>query len=104
MIEIRKYKTNNGKIPFDQWLIELKDPVAKIRILARLKKFAEGLEGDWKSVGDGVRELRISVGKGYRVYYGLDGKTVVILLCGGNKSTQQQDIEKAKAYWSDYCE
>ena len=70
MIEIRKYKTNNGKIPFDQWLIELKDPIAKIRILARLKKFAEGLEGDWKSAGGGVRELRISVGKGYRVYYG----------------------------------
>jgi putative addiction module killer protein len=103
MIEIRKYKTNN-KIPFDQWLLKLNDPVAKVRILARLKKLAEGLEGDWKSVGGGVRELRIFVGQGYRVYYGLDGETVVILLCGGNKSTQQRDIEKAKAYWSDYCE
>jgi putative addiction module killer protein len=60
------------------------------------------LEGDWRSVGEGVRELRIPVGKGYRVYYAWDGNAVVILLCGGNKSTQAADIRNALSYWSDY--
>jgi putative addiction module killer protein len=60
-----------------------------------------GLEGDWKSVGDGVRELRISEGKGYRLYYAWSDKTVVILLCDGDKASQRRDIETAIAYWRD---
>ncbi len=61
-----------------------------------------GLRGDWKSVGGGVCELRIDHGPGYRVYYGQDGNTLVLLLCGGAKRTQAKDIEKAYAYWKDY--
>ncbi|MCF8084210.1 MAG: type II toxin-antitoxin system RelE/ParE family toxin, partial [Deltaproteobacteria bacterium] len=75
---------------------------AKSRIQIRVDRLAIGLEGDSKSVGSGVRELRIPEGRGYRVYFGRDGDTVVLLLCGGEKSTQSQDIEKAKQYWRDY--
>jgi putative addiction module killer protein len=61
-----------------------------------------GLFGDAKSVGEGVNELRIAFGPGYRIYYALDGEVVVLLLCGGDKSTQGKDIKQAKDYWNDY--
>jgi putative addiction module killer protein len=77
----------------------LRDIRARQRIHVRLRRLSLGLEGDWKPVGEGVRELRIPEGKGYRVYYAWDGETVVILLCGGDKSTQQRDIDLAKSYW-----
>jgi putative addiction module killer protein len=89
-------------VPYDHWLKKLRDLRAKSRIQIRVDRLAIGLEGDSKSVGAGIRELRIPEGKGYRVYYGRDGETVVLLLCGGDKSTQSQDIEKAKEYWRDY--
>ncbi len=95
MVEIRKYRDAQGRVPFDEWLRGLRDIRAKQRIHVRVRR----LEGDWKSVGEGVRELRIPEGKGYRLYYAWDGESVVILLCGGDKSTQQRDIEQAKAYW-----
>lgn len=60
--------------------------------------------GDTKPVGEGVSELRINEGKGYRVYFGRKGKEIVLLLCGGDKSTQQSDIKLAKKYWRKYCE
>lgn len=60
-----------------------------------------GLFGDWKSVGGGVCELRVDHGPGYRVYYGQDGNTLILLLCGGTKRTQAKDVEKAHAYWKD---
>jgi putative addiction module killer protein len=63
-----------------------------------------GLEGHWRSVGDGVREMKIPERKGYRVYYVWDGPAIALLLCGGDKSTQGADIEKTKAYWRDYHE
>ncbi|MCP4698258.1 MAG: type II toxin-antitoxin system RelE/ParE family toxin [Gammaproteobacteria bacterium] len=99
MIELRKYRDIEGKIPFDEWLYRLKDSRAKTRILTRLNRLKAGNEGDWKSVGEDVRELRIPEGKGYRVYYAWDGDTVVLLLCGGDKSSQKQDIATAKDYW-----
>ena len=70
----------------------------------RLNRLQLGNEGHWKSVGDGIKELKIPIGKGHRVYYGWTGKEIVLLLCGGDKSTQRKDISKAKQYWSDYNE
>ncbi len=103
MVEIVKYKDFNGNIPYDDWMNTLKDQRAKARILIRINRLKLGHEGDWKSVGEGVRELRIPEGKGYRLYYAWDGDIVVVLLCGGDKSTQKRDIELAKSYWRKYC-
>jgi len=102
VITFRKYRRPNGVIPFDRWVARIKDLRAKARILTQLDRLKLGLPGDWKSVGTGVFELRIFEGKGYRVYFGRDGKAVVILLCGGDKSTQARDIELAKSYWREY--
>ncbi len=102
MIEIRKFRRSDGLIPFDRWITKLRDERAKTRILIQLDRLRLGLEGDWKPVGEGVFEMRIFVGKGYRVYFAREGKTVVILLCGGDKSTQRRDIDLAKSYWQEY--
>lgn len=99
MIEIRKYRRADGVIPFDRWMAKLRDGRAKARILVQLDRLRLGLPGDWKSVGDGVFELRIFEGKGYRVYFAREGKSIVILLCGGDKSTQSRDIALARSYW-----
>jgi putative addiction module killer protein len=103
-MEIVKYQLEDGKIPFDSWLRSLRDARAKARILIRLKRMETGNVGDSKPVGEGVIELRISEGQGYRVYYGRKGNEAVILLCGGNKSSQQNDIKVAKEYWRNYRE
>jgi len=102
VITFCKYRRPDGVIPFDRWIAQIKDVRAKARILTQLDRLKIGLPGDWKSVGAGVFELRIFEGKGYRIYFGRDGKAVVILLCGGNKSTQTRDIELAKSYWQEY--
>jgi putative addiction module killer protein len=67
-----------------------------------MDRLNEGLRGDWKNLGGGIYELRVDYGPGYRVYYAQDGATVILLLCGGTKRTQANDIEKARAYWKDY--
>ena len=89
-------------MPFDRFLARLRDERAKGRILIQLDRMALGLAGDWKPVGEGICELRIFEGKGYRVYFAREGKSVVILLCGGDKSTQARDIKLAKTYWQMY--
>ena len=82
---------------FDKWLIKLKDKKAKEKIVIRIKRIKETNNlGDYKSVGDNVYELRIDYGCSYRVYFTYNGNEIIILLCGGDKSTQQKDIEKAK--------
>jgi putative addiction module killer protein len=103
-MEVRKYLEENGVAPFDEWISRLRDRQAKTRILSRIRRLGCGLEGDWKSVGEGVRELRIPEGPGYRVYYAWDGPKLILLLCGGDKGTQRQDVEIAKQYWSNYHE
>lgn len=82
----------------------LRDLKAKAVIQKRLTRVGLGNFGDYKSVGEGVYELRIDFGPGYRVYFGNDGDTVVILLCGGDKSTQANDIRRAQALWAEYQE
>ncbi len=102
MIEIREYQTANGRNPFAEWLKTLCDRQAVKAVTARLTRLQAGNRGDWKPVGAGVFELRIDAGPGYRVYCGRDGKTLVLLLCGGDKRTQTKDIERAHDYWKDY--
>jgi putative addiction module killer protein len=81
---------------FQSWWIKLKDERARGLIAARLDRLAYGLLGDVESVGDGISELRIHFGPGYRVYFQKRGRTIIVLLCGGNKSTQAKDIKTAK--------
>lgn len=82
---------------FDGWLRELRDIRARAKIEARIRRLSLGNPGDVKPVGKGVSELRISYGPGYRVYYITKGPIIVVLLCGGDKTSQPNDIEKAKA-------
>ena len=81
---------------FLRWLRGLRDKRAQARIIIRIDRAQEGNFGDHKAVGGGVSELRINVGKGYRVYYTIRDRKVVILLCGGDKSSQQQDVQRAQ--------
>jgi len=81
---------------FDQWLRKLRDRRSVLAIANRITRAAAGNLGDVKPVGGGVSEMRIFVGKGYRVYFCMRGEELVLLLCGGDKSTQQRDIERAK--------
>ena len=100
--EIIIYVTVDGISPFSEWRDSLRDRRAKAKIRARIDRVEEGNLGDYKSVGEGVFELRIDYGSGYRIYFGQEGSTIIILLCGGDKSTQTQDIRKAQKYWEDY--
>lgn len=102
MIEIVHYQEENGRVPFREWVSTLRDKIAKARINARLSQIEFGNLGDCKPVGDGVTELRIHVGAGYRVYCGRHGDHWIILLCGGDKSSQQKDIARAKEFWADW--
>jgi putative addiction module killer protein len=99
---VRLYRTVEGVVPFSDWVRDLRDRAAQQRIDARLTRLELGNFGDTKGVGEGVSELRIDFGPGYRVYFGRDGDTVVVLLCGGTKRRQIRDVELAKAYWQDY--
>jgi len=81
---------------FSKWLLKLKDIQGKVSVLRRIDRVKSGNFGDYKAVGDGVLELRITTGAGYRVYYTQEGDKIIILLIGGDKSTQSRDIEKAK--------
>jgi putative addiction module killer protein len=95
------YETPSGKFPIREWLSGLDTPIIA-RIEARLKRVALGNMGDVKSVGEGVSELRMTFGSGYRVYFGQYEGHIIILLCGGDKGTQDNDIETAKKYWLDF--
>ena len=101
-IEILEYLTENGRNPFRKWLEGLRDRQARARIRVRLNRIRLGNFGDCKSVGRGVNELRISYGPGYRVYFGRQGKMIVILLFGGHNKTQSRDIALAQEYWAAY--
>ncbi len=101
MIEIVEYLDPDGKSPFGKWFGKLNNPAAA-RVTITLARVEQGLLTNVKSVGGGVQELRIDTGPGYRVYFGRDGDTLVILLAGGTKKRQARDIENAKGHWKDY--
>lgn len=100
--EIRNYLTADGRRPFVEWLGSLRDTQARAKIRNRLSRVESGNLGNYRSVGEGVCELKIDYGPGFRVYFGQIGSTIILLLCGGDKSTQEQDILRAKEYWRDY--
>jgi putative addiction module killer protein len=97
-----EYYRSGGHRPFIDWLEQLRDRQARARIQARIARLALGNFGDCKAIGGGVLELRIDWGPGYRVYCARVGQVLILLLCGGDKTTQQKDIENAKTYLQDY--
>ena len=102
MIEVFRYQADDGTEPVTDWLQSLRDKQAQAKVRIRLKRLEAGIFGDCEPVGDGVLELREHLGAGYRVYFGRHGQRIVILLCGGTKKTQSNDIKTAKAYWADW--
>jgi putative addiction module killer protein len=100
--KIEEYVTEDGRSPFAEWIESLKDRAARARIRVRLDRLSLGNWGDSGSLGGSLHELRIDYGPGYRVYFGQAGRPILLLLCGGTKSTQARDIEQARAYWRDY--
>jgi putative addiction module killer protein len=102
MIELRRYQSEDKSTPVTEWLTGLRDARARAQIEVRLRRVSAGNFGDCKPVGEGVSELRVDIGTGYRVYYGKHGQALVILLCGGDKGSQQADITRAKTYWTDW--
>jgi putative addiction module killer protein len=100
--EIVRYQREDGTEPYTEWFRRLRDAPARTIIARRLRRVETGNFGDSKPVGEGVSELRIDAEPGYRVYFGMRGTMLVILLCGGDKSSQDSDIAKAKTLWADW--
>ncbi len=96
------YRSQSGRCPFEAWLDSLKDRKGRAKIRARIARARAGNLGKCDSVGEGVLGLKIDFGPGYRVYFGEVGHAIVILLCGGDKSSQVKDIKAAHDYWTDY--
>ena len=101
-IEIRHYLNRAGKDVFDDWLTDLADARAQAKIAARINRLAAGNFGDCKSLRQGLYELRVDCGPGYRVYYAMIGRVCVLLLCGGDKRKQSRDVERALQFLNDY--
>lgn len=100
-IEIREYREANGNSPFSQWINKL-DSHAAARINTYIRRLEQGNFSNLKAVGGGVQELKIAFGPGYRVYLGREGRALIILLGGGSKKRQDQDIRIARDRWQDY--
>lgn len=98
------YADGNGNEPVTSWLRKLNDHNIRTRIIRRINRVTQGNFGDHRHIvnGDGVCELRLNFGPGYRIYYAQDGPSIVLLLCVGTKHSQPNDIKKAINYWRDY--
>jgi putative addiction module killer protein len=103
-MDIRIYTDSMGNKPFDKWLLVLRDVKARATIRARLERVRAGNFGDCKPLRDGVQELRIDLGPGYRVYLSRQGAVLVLLLCGSDKSDQDRAIKQAIDYLNDWKE
>jgi putative addiction module killer protein len=101
VLEIRYYVAASGEGSFAEWFAEL-DPAASAKIVRALARIEQGNLSNVKSVGEGVLEYRIDFGPGYRIYFGRDGETIIVLLTGGTKKRQQRDIDAAQACWQEY--
>jgi putative addiction module killer protein len=101
VLELRYYLTAGGESPFEGWFSDL-DAAAAAKVTVALARLGQGNTSNAKTVGEGVQEYRIDWGPGYRVYFGRDGDTLVILLTGGTKKRQPRDIAQAKDLWADY--
>jgi putative addiction module killer protein len=101
VLEIRYYLARDGRSPFEGWFASL-DPTARAKVTVAIVRLEQGNLSNAKGVGEGVLEYRINFGPGYRVYFGRDGETLVILLTGGTKKRQQRDIAAAIEMWADY--
>lgn len=103
MKQIEKYRTANGNEPFNDWIKEL-DTKSRVKIRTYIDRLAlGGAKRNIKPVGDGVFELKIDHGPGFRVYFGRVGNVIILLLLGGDKGSQKRDILMAKAYWRHYA-
>jgi len=102
MLTVRHYLTPDKRDTYPEWAKNLRDPIAKMQVVKRINRIEGGNLGDHKFCRDGVWELRIDQGAGYRIYFAQIGNLVVLLLCGGDKSTQDADIERAIGYWNDW--
>jgi putative addiction module killer protein len=100
-LEIEIYKTDDGDCPYLRWEKDLEETI-RARLSSRLNRIILGNFGDSKYLKNGINELRIHVGPGYRIYFGKSGRKVVLLLCGGDKDSQTSDIKRAIDYWNDY--
>lgn len=100
--KLRTYLTSSGSEPFAEWFNKLKDKNTQQVVYARLARLRLGNFGDSKTVGEGVSELRIDYGHGYRIYFGRDGLEIVILLLAGDKGSQKKDIRLAQGFWKAY--
>lgn len=98
---LKEYHDEVGRSPFGRWFGSL-DAVAAAKVTVALSRVERGAISSVKPVGEGVSEVRIDFGPGYRIYFGMDGRTLVILLAGGTKQRQQRDIDAAKTAWADY--
>ncbi len=105
-LEVEFYEDTSGKCPFLEWQESLRDRRVEAKIDKRIQRIRTGNLGDCKRLkeADGIWELRMDFGPGYRLYYGRDGNKLIVLLCGGIKRTQDADIERAEKYWRDYQE
>lgn len=101
MLTVREHLTLDGRNPFREWL-DTVDPAVRARVQARVLRFELGNLGDHKGVGAGVWEARLAFGPGYRIYFGKDGESVILLLLGGTKASQRRDIRRAQEFWRDY--
>lgn len=96
------YQTKTGTHPFNKWLLELRDIKARQKIRVRLERLGLGNLGDCKSIENGINELKLDFGPGYRIYFAYKGLQHILLLCAGSKRTQKNDIIAAKKYFIDY--
>ena len=102
--ELKDYETPDGRCPYQEWYSELvkKDLRSAVALEKRIRRLEQGLLGDYKEIEEGILELRIHLGQGFRLYVRQIGKTMMLLLVGGEKSNQEQDIRNAFKYWYEF--